>query len=302
MPRHPAIGSEEMLQLWCAYTEFQSHHLEPSTIQRDYGKLSKRLLAMPVLPTEVEVRDWIVRKYAPDTARRMLQQFGACCNWAVQSKILKVNPYAGMDKLIKVHHEGDRRAFTREERDAILHSIATDAYSHAFASIKQSYYLPYLQFLFWSGCRLSEANGLRWINIAKDCTTITFAEALPADTRTLGKTKTRKIRRVQCNERLVALLKSQEKSTEWVFPSPNGCAIDSHNVLNRTWKPVVEALVDTGSVREYLPLKNTRHTFITLALESGLESKDIAAIVGNSPDIIYKNYAAVRRNLVVPNL
>ena len=50
--------------------------------------------------------------------------------------------------------------------------------------------------------------------------------------------------------------------------------------------------MDEGDVREYLPLKYCRHTFITLALEAGIEVKDVAALVGNSPDVISRHYAA----------
>ncbi len=39
--------------------------------------------------------------------------------------------------------------------------------------------------------------------------------------------------------------------------------------------------------------------FITLALDH-LSVKDIAYLVGNSPDIIYKHYASRSRNLEIP--
>jgi integrase len=86
-----------------------------------------------------------------------------------------------------------------------------------------------------------------------------------------------------------------------VFPSPQGKAIDTHNLVKRGWSLVVTSLVADRQIREYLPLKNTRHTFITLALDAGLDPKDVAYLVGNSPDVIYKHYAAVRRNLIVPD-
>ncbi len=79
-----------------------------------------------------------------------------------------------------------------------------------------------------------------------------------------------------------------------------GMSIDSHNALNRTWRPVLEELVDESQIREYLPLKHCRHTFITLALEAGIEVKDVAALVGNSSDVIYRHYAARKPNLDLP--
>ena len=84
-----------------------------------------------------------------------------------------------------------------------------------------------------------------------------------------------------------------------VFPSPRGVVIDSHNFLNRFWKPVVDGLVKAGKIEKYMPQYNIRHTFITLALENGLDAKDVARLVGNSPEIIYRHYAGNKRELFV---
>lgn len=124
---------------------------------------------------------------------------------------------------------------------------------------------------------------------------------MPSDTNIQGETKTHSVREFPCNERLSSLLRSKPWSDGFVFPSPSGKAIDTHNLVNRGWSVVVKSLVAEHQVKEYLPLKNTRHTFITLALEAGLDPKDVAYLVGNSPEVIYKHYASVKRNLIVPD-
>jgi integrase len=127
---------------------------------------------------------------------------------------------------------------------------------------------------------------------------------MPSDTGIRGETKTGKARTFPCNPTLQAFLQSikPEKISgeELVFPAPRGGVIDSHNFLNRIWKPVVEGLVKSGKVEKYLPQYNIRHTFITLALENGLDAKDVARLVGNSPEIIYRHYAGNKRELFVP--
>lgn len=45
-----------------------------------------------------------------------------------------------------------------------------------------------------------------------------------------------------------------------------------------------------------------RHTFITLCLDAGIDAKDVARWVGNSPKIIYQHYAGANRDLEVPEL
>jgi integrase len=81
-----------------------------------------------------------------------------------------------------------------------------------------------------------------------------------------------------------------------VFPSPKNKPIDINNFRNRTWSTVLK-----GLKIEYRKLYQTRHTFITYALETGkLDAKDVARLVGNSPEVIYKHYAGKKRKLEVP--
>jgi len=271
-------------------------------MRRDYAKITHRLCAMPSLGKPAEVRDWLLAHYAADTTRRTLERFSACCEWAISSGYITTNPYASLGKQIRKRRGGSREGFLAAERDAILEAIATDRFSQPYTRHRQSFYLPYLQFLFWTGCRLEEASALRWPHIPRDCSAIHFTEALPADTRILGDIKTHKHRTFPCNPRLVTLLQGQQRQGDgYVFPSQGtGTAINSQNFLKRTWKPVVMALVEAGQVRKYLPTKHTRHTFITLALEAGMDPKDVAALVGNTAEVIYKHYAAPKPSIIVP--
>jgi integrase len=72
--------------------------------------------------------------------------------------------------------------------------------------------------------------------------------------------------------------------------------IDFHNFRNRAWRTVLEGLPTIQYRKPY----QTRHTFITLALENGMTVSDVARIVGNSPEIIYKHYAGNKRELFIP--
>jgi integrase len=44
-----------------------------------------------------------------------------------------------------------------------------------------------------------------------------------------------------------------------------------------------------------------RHTFVTFCI-SGMNAKDVARLVGNSAEIIYKHYMGGSRDLIVPDL
>jgi integrase len=292
--------------LWEKYTHYKSSQVAASTLVRDYGKITKRLHTMPkTLEDAVGVRDWLLSKYSSEVARRTLIQLNACFNWAVKSGLTPDNPFEGMaGDIKKTIRDTSREPFSCKERDAIITAFENNTFSSKFAPIPHSFYAPYIKFLFMTGCRPEEAIALQWRHISSNCMRIQFKEAVPSDTRIRGKTKTGKARTFPCNPKLQEFLQSIKPANpspdDLIFPSPRGLEIDSHNFLNRFWKPMVEGLVKAGKVEKYLPQYNIRHTFITLALENGLDAKDVARLVGNSPEIIYRHYAGNRRELFVP--
>lgn len=80
-----------------------------------------------------------------------------------------------------------------------------------------------------------------------------------------------------------------------VFPSPRKWYIDIGNFTNRTFKPVVETLVETGEVLEYLSTYHSRHTMQNRCLEAGMSEEEIAALLDTSPEVIRKSYRNDRR-------
>lgn len=292
--------------LWDEYTQFKSTQLEETTILRDYGKIQKRI---PKLPTQdiskaVEIRDYLLKAYSAEVAKRTLKQFNACCNWAVRSKLIDSNPFNGMATEIKSKKgsKTSRRSFTKEEKDAIINAFENNIYSSKFAPVSHSYYAPYVNLLFFTGCRPEEAIALKWQHIQGNI--IVFSEAVATHLKIRKTTKTDVIRWIPINAQLQSLLddiKPQNITSETlVIPAINGREIDAHNFLNRIWKPVLTNLVKDRKVRQYLPQYNCRHTFITLALEAGVTVPQIAKWVGNSPEVIMKHYADTTRQVQIP--
>jgi len=293
-------------ELWEQYTRHRASKVERSTLVRDYGKIAKRLKSIPKeVDSAAAVKTWLLGHFSRETARRTLVQMNACFTWGLREGLVSENGFSGMPQEIKKTAKNEEpRPFTTGERNAIIQTFETDAYSSKFARIPHSYYAPYVRFLFMTGCRPEEAAALQWKHISGDCSRIRFEEAIPSDTRIRGLIKTGKPRTFPCNSKLQSFLEAIKpkhiKPFDPVFPAPGGREIDTHNFLNRRWKPVLTKLVAAGEVDQYLPQYNTRHTFITLALENGLEAKDVAHLVGNSPEVIYKHYAGVKRDLYVP--
>ena len=111
--------------------------------------------------------------------------------------------------------------------------------------------------------------------------------------------KTQDRRRFPCNAKLKAMLSSikpEKYSPEGlVFPGFSGKVLNTASFRKTVWKPVL-----AGLGVEYRKPYQTRHTFITLALEHGLDAKDVAKLVGNSAEVIYRHYAASKREVSVP--
>lgn len=77
---------------------------------------------------------------------------------------------------------------------------------------------------------------------------------------------------------------------ELVFSSPKDKHIDLHNFTNRTWKPLVTQLVDSGELKEYLPTYHCRHTAASMLAKAGIPSSTIAALLDTSEQMLNKHY------------
>ena len=295
-----AITPHRCVEVWRLYAEFRRGQIAPSTFVRDYRKLDHRLVRMaeeaPHLKTAIEIRDWLLEHYAPETARRTLVQLNACFKWAWESMKTKTNPFTGLQTHIRPSPPGDRAwcNFELDERNLIIREFEDRAPRYA----------PWVKFLFWTGCRPEEARALRWNrHIAGDCSEILFSEAYPMDAEAPQAIKNYKVTRFPCNPRLTRLLKvlRPDELDAWVFPNELDGPFEYHNFQNRQWKPIVEGLVKKGAIAFYLPQVHCRHTWITAAVDHPqLSIKHVAYLARVSPKVLYDHYAGRTRKPLVP--
>lgn len=309
-PTVTPIGPKPSLaDLWEKFLEYKRPQCSPNTMKYMYGVYSSYITKLPTheLEQACEIRDYILKSIPLNSAKRFLTRLSACCEWARRSGLITENPFNGMANEIKLpksqNADDDINPFTAEERDAIIRAIETDRFCPAKSGFRHSRYASLIKFLFTTGCRPSEAVALQWKHISEDFRQITFEQVIigtDSGRQIRPGLKTQKRRKFPCNDSLKALLQSikPEDATleSLVFPSPEGKPIDLNNFRNRTYKTVLK-----GLGIEYRKLYQTRHTFITLALETGkLDAKDVARLVGNSPEVIYRHYAGNKRKLFVP--
>jgi integrase len=286
--------------LWDKYTNFKRPQLSPSTIAKDFVRVAKHIDSFPVsnLADAVAVRDYLNAKTTPNTTKRVLTQLGAACDWGMKSNIIAANPFIGMAADIKLSKgsgdEADIDPFSPEERDRIIHHFKEN--NHQYASL--------VEFMFRTGCRPSEASGLQWRDISANYKTITFERVVVDSEDGLvikQGLKTQDKRVFPCGAGLRSFLQSIEPAhkdrEQLIFKPQKAKFVDFHNFTNRDWHPTLKAL----AIKQRKPYQ-TRHTFITFCLDSGMDAKDVAKLVGNSPEMIYRHYAGSKRDLVAPDI
>jgi integrase len=295
-PKAEKIHKLELLELWDKYVEYKRPQVSQNTIASTYRQVERWLKRMPYKSVDdaVRIRDYLLKESTPYSTRRIINQLNGCCRWAIESKLLDCNPFAGLARGLIVKDKSEIEYFTQTERSRIIE----------YFKLHNTHYAPFVEFMFRTGCRPSEALALQWGDISDGCDRILFIRSLTANeygSRVMVKDglKTQASRSINCGKTLVAFLISI-KHEDWeaqdlLFPSPHGKHINLPNFTDRHWKPALKQLA-----LKYRSFYKVRHTAITHALDT-LDAKDVAALVGNSAAIIYKRYAGIKEGLETPD-
>ncbi|MGH2413396.1 MAG: tyrosine-type recombinase/integrase, partial [Microcystaceae cyanobacterium] len=233
--------------------------------------------------------DWASKNDHID--RRYGQKYRDCLS-TLNTKLEKQNDKQDGDN--EGDLEDDIDPFTKEEIYRILAAFKTD--SHSRFKGKHSQYYPFLEFLWLTGCRPSEAVALKWDNVNLQKGKIRFCEVevIASGKRVKRKrTKTQKFRVFPINEELRALLESLPKdNSPYVFTRNDGTPINQHT-LNGIWKRLLPKL----EIRYRVPYQ-FRHSMISYHANRNFPLTQLAEIVGNSEKIIRDCYLKVDISLI----
>jgi integrase len=275
----------------------------------------------------IKIFDTIKASTTPPQVRSILDALYNLLEWCKRREIVDRNTYnpyrdykrdaPGNSKQAKPRHiieqdladDDDFRGYSPEEAKHIVHALRLRGFT-------KNLYSSLALFLFLTGCRPSEAIGLQWRDVNEDCNVITFRRAFCHVTKEEKGLKTRRFgkekRNFFCGEQLQNFLKELRENQDDLNPK-------SKVFVNREGKPVnwrsfhaawagmrdnqhntdgvIEKLVREGKVRFYLKPYATRHSFITWQLAEGMTPTNVARLVGNSPEMIYKHYVSADENL-----
>lgn len=213
------------------------------------------------------------------TLKERIWQLASCYNWALEQGLVSENIFKGLDKEIRIEPKQPPKPFTTAEIARILLVLERDD--------RLSHYKPYILFLLNTGCRISEAIGLRWKHLSHDCSSAWIGESLSRKIRKGTKTnKTRNIPIVPKLQKLLTEIMPKEvEGDALVFKSPRGKPIDDHNFANRTWREIL-SLAKVDHRKPY----NLRHTFISHCLAQRMEPVEIAKMAGHDIEVMFEHY------------
>jgi integrase len=274
-----------------------------------------------IIKDAVKIRDSIRAVRSAHQTRRILDFIFSTIEWAKRNELIlknAENPYRelkqdvlGKVKQQKPEHirelldneeDNDYRSYSHDEARAIIEEAAHHGQPYGI-------YRDLIEFLFLTGCRTGEAIGLRWEDVAEDFGQITFRYSYCRLSKQLKDLKTARTgntsRKFPCGEKLRQLLREIYESKtnsyldekDFVFHR-NGSPI-IHDSFRGTWAGqknkragIIGTLIKEGKVKTYLKLYATRHSFITWQLKAGQTPANVAKLVGNSPEMIYKHYVS----------
>jgi integrase len=286
-------------ELFEKFTKYKAKfkNLSPFTVSSKYKAVTARLIEHLNIPAD-EVTSRSAEKFAdmcastlsPPVAKQRIWLLKSCWDWAKdQYQIADKNPWVGLSDRFHSGTQEKVEPLTSAEVTAILQGFG--------ASPHYSHYLDFVVLLLGSGCRLGEAVGLRWSNVAKDFRYIYICRSMTKGVERPTKTKTS--RTVDLMPSTAAMLRSrfeasQVDPSDLVFTSPTGLPIDIHGFRRRAWTQILK-----GAGIPYRKPYATRHTAISHALANGANYVDVAKATGHNPQVMHTHYASsINKNSV----
>lgn len=277
------VNNDHLLPVWDKWVSTLG--LSPRTLNGHYRAIRQYIEKANPCLTDTTWYEGI-QSLSPKVFNDYLRYLKKCFDWAVIEKLAPENPYTRIKR--RKTSKQTIKPFTTDEITRILNAFRTNQFCSTASAYKHSHYADFVEFLFLSGARISEAIGLQAKHVDLERNEVVICSVLArgdkgqtnAAKRVRKETKTGSVRHLTMTPRLKEMLQSRckhLKPDDLIFPSPNSNPIDDRMFLRRQWKPVLEKL---GI--EYRRLYVARHTLASMAIEQGVPLTSVAYILGHS--------------------
>lgn len=242
----------KLQELWEKFFDDKLASIKPLTVEKydNFTKLFNKL-GDRLTYDGLAVKEILLTTTTADRARNCLIYLSACCDWGIKRKLIQYNPFNGMASEMprpRYLTDPNPNAFTEIEREKIIQAFKTDQRP----GMTYKVYASLVEFLFFTGCRPSEASGLTWEKVSNDCSQITFdcsIQTLSSGKKIKSKgSKNNKARTIVASSRIQNLLLSIKpeliEADSLIFHSPDSklMPINYRNFSRRAWHFIVDSI------------------------------------------------------------
>jgi integrase len=290
MPAKKTPAPMMLLEVWDLWVDTLA--LSEQT-KSDHYKTTRGMIKRTKPSPSTDSAEWFLKGGAhlsPFSYNLRKRFIRSCLDWAIEQGMVSENPFRTI-KSKKSAKRNKTKPLALEQVRQILAELKIDHPEyHAFST-----------FLFLTGCRTSEGIGIQWKRIDFDRGELTIADTLAQvnyqKELVRKQTKTGAVTTVIMSAGLENLLRSipRGKPDDLVFPGIDGEPIARMGYY-KTWRKVL-AKLDIPYVKPYV----SRHSFASLALDSGLDASKVASFLGHTDSsMVDKNYGSAMKPATLP--
>lgn len=240
---------------------------------------------------QIYINSLVSAKYSRSTIKKTYQTINNCLNNAVETGVIGKNP------LIPVKLPTESRVITKEknieiyEKSEIKKICETALIKNGRSNNYLYYYGPEIVFLLFTGLRIGEACALIWedvdlvnksIEINKTSSILSF-DGSYEEIITPPKTKTsnRIVDMTTTAYDMLHLIRQKNKghinNKDRVFLSKNNLPASRRNIAR-----CFESIKERAGIEKHSGLHSLRHTFITMLMNTEINTKEVSRIVGHA--------------------
>ncbi len=229
----------------------------------------------------IYIEQWhmmLLKKYSTNTVKKLSNILKLIMKKAYANGLCDKDPFIGVDR-IKTKMTQKREIYTQQEIKNILKGST-------------GWFKIFLSVAFGTGMRTGELLALQWTDIDFKSNTITVQRSI--NHGKIKCTKTGQIRTIQMLKLVKDVLETATRNNIWVFPNKYGKPYsESKNILKYYFKPLLKKL---GI--KYKSLYSSRHSFISLMLNNGLDLLWVQQMAGHKSSTTTLKYYAKFENKV----